>query len=71
MMRCQFTLEEYRHYLELALAHGYRFVAFTSGYGGVQFPHADVVMHARVFDDFEEEWLAVSARGEALSGSAG
>src|SRR3984893_221546 len=30
MMRCQFTLEEYRHYLELALAHGYRFVGFES-----------------------------------------
>jgi hypothetical protein len=28
--RCEFTLEEYRGYLELAVACGYRFVGFTS-----------------------------------------
>jgi hypothetical protein len=47
-------------------AHGYRFVAFTSGYGGVQFPNADVVMHARVFDDFEEALIGTTPIPDVL-----
>jgi hypothetical protein len=34
--------------------HGYRFVAFTSGYGGVQFPNADAAPRATALSDFEE-----------------
>jgi hypothetical protein len=37
--------------------HGYRYVAFTSGYGGVQMPNADVIMRAEVLDDFEENLI--------------
>jgi hypothetical protein len=40
--------------------HGYRFVAFTSGYGGVQFPNADVVRRAAVLSDFEESLLSTT-----------
>lgn len=40
--------------------HGYRFTAFTSGYGGVQLPNADVVMRAQVLDDFEEVLISAT-----------
>jgi len=39
---------------------GYRFVAFTSGYGGVQFPNADDDRRAAVLTDFEESLLSTT-----------
>src|SRR5581483_2484633 len=45
---------QYSSVVQTLKEHGYRFVAFTSGYGGVQLPHADIVMRAHVVDDFEE-----------------
>jgi hypothetical protein len=45
---------------ETLKARGYRFVALTSGYGGVQFPKADVVLRAAVLTDFEESLLSTT-----------
>jgi sulfatase-like protein len=46
--------------------HGYRFVAFTSGYGGVQFPNADVVHHATGLSDFEESIIQTTPIADLL-----
>jgi hypothetical protein len=40
--------------------HGYRFLAFTSGCGGVQFPNADVVRRGTVLNDFEESLISTT-----------
>jgi hypothetical protein len=45
---------------------GYRFVAFTSGYGGVQFPSADVVHRATVLGDFEESIIQTTPIADLL-----
>jgi hypothetical protein len=46
--------------------HGYRFVAYTSGYGGVQFPEADVARNASVMSDFEESLISTTPLPDAL-----
>jgi hypothetical protein len=45
---------------------GYRFVAFTSGYGGVQLPNADVVRRATVLNDFEESLISTTPIPDVL-----
>lgn len=44
--------------------HGYRFVALTSGFGGVQLPHADVVLRTNVLTDFEESLMGTTPIAE-------
>jgi hypothetical protein len=53
-------LIQYSKTVRTLKAQGYRFVALTAGYGGVQLPNADVVMHAHVFDDFEESLIGTT-----------
>jgi len=57
---------QYSNTARILKSHGYRFVAFTSGYGGVQFPNADVAMHAHVFDDFEESLIGLTPIPDVL-----
>jgi hypothetical protein len=40
--------------------HGYRFVALTSGFAGVQFPHADLVLRGSALTDFEESLVGTT-----------
>jgi hypothetical protein len=51
---------QYSNTLRTLKDHGYRFAAFTSGYGGVQLPNADKVVRAEVFDDFEESLISAT-----------
>ncbi len=37
--------------------HGYRFIAVTSGFGGVQLPNADRAIHLGALDDFDESLI--------------
>lgn len=43
---------------------GYRFVAITSGFGGVQLPHADVAVQFGRFSDFDESLIDTTPLGE-------
>lgn len=45
---------------------GYGFAAFTSGYGGVQFPNADVVHRATMLSDFEESIIQTTPIADLL-----
>jgi hypothetical protein len=47
-------LVQYNRAARILREHGYRFVAVTSGYGGVQLPNADVAIHLGAFSDFDQ-----------------
>jgi hypothetical protein len=59
-------LIQYSQVVATVRDHGYRFVAFTSGYGGVQFPNADVVRHATGLTDFEESIIQTTPIADLL-----
>ena len=50
-------LIQYNSAARVLREHGYRFVAVTSGFGGVQLPNADVAIHLGSFSDFDESLI--------------
>jgi len=57
-------LIQYNRAARILREHGYRFVAITSGFGGVQLPNADVAIRAGTFSDFDESLIDTTPLAE-------
>jgi hypothetical protein len=55
---------QYSRAVRVLKARGYRFIALTSGYGGVQLPNADLVLRGSRLSDFDESLMATTPLGE-------